>query len=110
MFERMIEKLRHTGDDIAASLGYLRREQIEPEFLKCSCPKCCSKDLELIEIHENEIEHAFCVFKCLDCGSSFIVWEDYINFCRRAIQNAENEIEFQSEKVKFYNRLLQYRK
>lgn len=106
-FDKIVEKLRHTG---RAFLGVFRKfipERVEPEFLNCLCPKCKSRDLEILEIHENEVEHAFCVFKCRACGASFIMWEDYIDFCRRQIQNAENVIEKQNEKIKYFNKLLQ---
>ena len=56
---------------------------------------------------KNGVEHAFCVFKCRACASSFIMWEDYIAYCRRQIQNAENVIESQNEKIKYFNKILQ---
>ena len=104
---KIIEKLRHTGAAFSDVFKNFIPERVEPEFLNCVCPKCCSRDLELLEIHENKIEHAFCVFKCRACGASFIMWEDYIDFCRRQIQNAENVIESQNEKIKYFNKLLQ---
>lgn len=103
----IIEKLRKTGAAFARKFESFIPERMEPEFLNAACPKCTSRNLELLEIHENEVEHAFCVFKCKDCGASFILWEDYILYCWRQIVNSQNKIKSENEKIKFYNKLLQ---
>lgn len=109
MLNKTVEILRKTGTACAKLIAGFKTTRIEPEFLKCSCPKCKSDALELLEIHENQAEHAFCVFKCRDCGASFVLWEDYIDYCRRVIMNAENEIASLSEKIKIYNDFLRRR-
>lgn len=105
--DKIVDKLRHTGRAFYNIFRNFVPERVEPNFLNCACPKCKSRNLEILEIHENEVEHAFCVFKCKDCGASFIMWEDYIDFCRRQIQNAENVIQKQNDKIDYFNRILQ---
>lgn len=109
VLNKITETLRRTGHAFADQLKKFVPEVMEPDFLNACCAKCSSRNLELVEIHENEVEHAFCVFKCKDCGASFILWEDYIYYCWRQITNAQNVIKSQNEKIAFYNKLLQRR-
>ena len=65
-FNKIVNQLRQAG---RAFLGVFKKfipERVEPDFLNCNCPKCKSRNLEILEIHENEVEHAFCVFRCRD--------------------------------------------
>lgn len=68
------------------------------------CPMCKSDSIQITETAEGDSERVYLQMKCLDCGCEFVLVEDLINACRRGIENAKAEIEYNKNKIKYFNR------
>ncbi len=71
------------------------------------CPLCQSDTLEVTETAEGDSERVFFQMKCAACHCEFVLFEDDINSCRRGIENAKRDIEYNQNKIKYFNRRLE---
>jgi len=42
----------------------------------------------------------------LDCGCEFVLFEDFVDACRRGIENAQNDIEYNKMKIEYFKEKL----
>lgn len=68
------------------------------------CPLCKGDTIQVIESAEGDSERVFFQMKCLDCGCEFVLFEDDISRCRRGIENAEKEIRYNQNKIKYFSK------
>ena len=66
------------------------------------CPMCQSDTLKIIETAEGDSERVFFQVKCAACGCEFVLLEDLVNSCRRGIENAKAEIDYNKNKIKYF--------
>ena len=63
---------------------------------------CQSDTLKIIETAEGDSERVFFQVKCAACGCEFVLLEDLVNSCRRGIENAKAEIDYNKNKIKYF--------
>lgn len=66
------------------------------------CPMCQGDTLEITETAEGDSERVFFQVKCAACGCEFVLLEDLANSCRRGIENAKAEIDYNKNKIKYF--------
>lgn len=102
-----IRQVEERNDEALVDLILSTEEREEPR-LKTSvyCPLCQSETIQVEESAEGDSERAFFLMKCLDCGCQFVLYEDDIDSCRRGIENAEREIRYNQNKIKYFKKRL----
>lgn len=71
------------------------------------CPLCQSETIQIIEMSEGDSERVFFQMHCVDCGCDLVLFEDNVEACRRGIENAKREIEYNQNKIKYFKTKLQ---
>jgi hypothetical protein len=72
------------------------------ELKNIHCPLCQGDTIQITETAEGDSERVFFQMKCLDCGCEFVLFEDFIDACRRGIKNAKNDIEYSKNKIEYF--------
>lgn len=86
------------------------KDREEPRLnVGVSCPLCNGETIEVVEFAEGDSERVFFQMKCCGCGCEFVLFEDDINSCRRGIENAENEIKYNQNKIEYFKKRLRSR-
>ncbi len=78
--------------------------RVEPylDLKQIYCPLCKSDTIQITETSEGDSERVFFQIKCLDCGCEFVLFEDLVSSIQRGIKNAESEIEYNKNKIKYF--------
>lgn len=76
------------------------------ELKTVHCPICQGNTIQITETAEGDSERVFFQMKCLDCGCEFVLFEDFIDACRRGVLNAKNEIEYNKNKIDYFEKKL----
>lgn len=71
------------------------------------CPLCQGDTIEITETAEGDSERIYFQMKCSACGCEFVILEDLTNSCRRGIENAKNEIEYNKNKIRYFEQKLE---
>lgn len=102
-----IRQVVERNDEALLNLMLSTENKEEPRLdVGVYCPLCKGDTIQIIESAEGDSERVFFQMKCLDCGCEFVLFEDDINACRRGIENAEKEIRYNQNKIKYFkNRL-----
>lgn len=83
-------------------------EREEPKLdVGVVCPICQGDTIQIIESSEGDSERTFFLCHCVNCGCDFVLAEDIIAACRRGIENAKREIEYNENKIKYFKQKLQ---
>ena len=112
-----MEKLKSKADEVRqyieqndenlVDLMLATEENEEPHLnTVVYCPLCKSDTLEVTETAEGDSERVFFQMKCAACQCEFVLFEDDINSCRRGIENANREIEYNRHKIEYFKRRL----
>lgn len=83
-------------------------EKIEAHFDvdTVHCPICQGDTIEIIETAESDSERVYFQMKCPVCECEFVMVEDLTNACLRGIENAKAEIEYNKNKIEYFNKKL----
>lgn len=103
----VIRQNEERNDEALIDLMLSTEEREEPRLnVGVYCPLCQSETIQVIESAEGDSERAFFQMKCLDCGCEFVLFEDDIEACRRGIENAQKEIRYAENKIKYFKKRL----
>ena len=103
----IIRQNEERNDEKLIDLILSTEEREEPRLnVGVYCPLCQSETIQVIESAEGDSERAFFQMKCLDCGCEFVLFEDDIEACRRGIENAQKEIRYAENKIKYFKKRL----
>jgi len=102
-----IRQVVERQDENLVDLLLSGEEREEPRLnVGVYCPLCQSETIEITESAEGDSERVFFQMKCLDCGCEFVLFEDDIEACRRGIENAQKEIKYNENKIKYFKKRL----
>ena len=102
-----IRQVEERNDEALVDLILSTEEREEPRLnVGVYCPLCQSDTIRIEESAEGDSERAFFLMKCIDCGCQFVLYEDDIDSCRRGIENAEREIRYNQNKIKYFKKRL----
>lgn len=102
-----IRQVEERNDEALVDLILSTEEREEPRLnVGVYCPLCQSDTIQIEESAEGDSERAFFLMKCIDCGCQFVLYEDDIDSCRRGIENAEREIRYNQNKIKYFKKRL----
>jgi len=97
---------RQDGDLLDVILATEERDEPRLET-NVYCPLCQGDTIQIVETSEGDSERAFFQMHCMDCGCDFVLLEDNINACRRGIENAQKEINYAENKIKYFKRKME---
>lgn len=102
----IVQAVEQSNGDDTLKLMMAETEEMDPELPQCVCPKCLSDGVSFTLLQEDYLGRAFYLYRCLDCGTEFILLEDHINSCRRGIINCKQRIEFEKKKIATFEKML----
>ena len=103
-----IREYTERNDEALVDLILSTKEREEPRLnTTVYCPLCKGETIQVIETTEGDSERCFFQMHCVDCGCDFVLYEDIIQACRRGIENAQSEIEYSENKIKYFKKKLQ---
>ena len=106
---QLVRQMYEMTDEPLIDLLLAYKEKLEPHFdiNGVSCPLCQGDTIEITETAEGDSERVYFQMKCAACGCEFVLVEDLINACRRGIANAEEEIEYNKNKIDYFKKKLE---
>lgn len=102
-----IRQYTERNDEALIDLILSGEERQEPRLdVGVYCPLCQSETIQIVETSEGDSERCFFQMHCIDCGCDFVLFEDIIQACRRGIENAQKEIDYAENKIKYFKKKL----
>ena len=103
-----VRQMNEREDEPLINLILSGEQKIEAnfDFENIHCPLCQGDEIHITETAEGDSERVYFQMKCPACGCEFVLIEDLADSCRRGIENAKTEIEYNKNKIEYFNKKL----